>query len=156
MKKEVNQLNNKLGDIKRHAGDVHDPLLDPNKDMGAVEVDHIKTLGEMLKLIALVPMGAEFKEILRIRLTNDQKQSTMILMKLAQKHGIRWKVMLDLEQEALYRVTEYLKKISIDEAVSKFGSDRTVQKKLVEEIGKSPGILDPSGSKQEVSDGIED
>ena len=145
MAKNIKDQNKRLKEIAKHVGQDHKGLEDPNVSKGTKVIDHMVELKKMLSLISVVPMDSHYKEIMRIRLTHTKEESTMILMKYATKHGVRWKMLLDLEQEAVQKVKDYLKKTSIDDAVGQFGSDRSLQNKTVEAIGQSPGILGGSG-----------
>jgi len=152
MPQNTNDINKKLDSIKRHAGDIENQkVADPTKDRGRVVVDHMKTLADMLRIISVTPMEDHLKEIMRIRLTHTRDESSMILMKYATVHGVRLKLLLDMETEAIEKVKDYLKKSSLDDAIGEFAKDRRTHNKLKESIGKSPGIL--SGSKREIKNG---
>lgn len=140
--KEV--ADNKIQEIAKIAGDGErsEKKIADVESKGTVVIDHMEKLNEMLKLIEVSDIDVWEKQVLRIRLTHGYDESTLILMSLAQKWGIKWQVILNIEESGMKGIVEYLNKAKIEDAIGQFNSDSKNASTVKEHISKSGIVLD--------------
>jgi len=138
MKTSKNKIHVSRDAVAREIGDKGNRVdLTPNFENGTMVVEHMQVLNQMLKAVATTAMEDGFKEILVIRLTNHRDESTKILMRYANTHGIRLTEILKMEEYAKEKVRDHLAKESLNEIVGRFNMDKTEDKKVKANMSNS-------------------
>jgi hypothetical protein len=129
LKDKRNELANHLGD----KGNQVDDVIKSDKNKKRIEINREEILNQLLKAIELTPMDELCKHVLRVRLT--AKEPSLELMYAARLAGIKFQEVLKIEEYAKSKVSEFLKKHSIQDIVNDFNQNsrnaRDLKQKMI-------------------------
>jgi hypothetical protein len=107
-------------------GDEGKDLTSGNK---SIRINHKELANTLLKFINVTPMPAKLKVIMSCKIINPG----MTNMQVALKYGYMVDEVNELESDGKKIVTDYMNRMSTQDAIDKFNKDETVRK-AVEEL----------------------
>lgn len=103
---------------------------------GKKVIDHVKVANAAVKFIQVAPIHSTIKKIMTLRISSPFKNGRhMSHMQVAIQLGLLEREVVALEQEGIYLVNEFMKRVCVTDGIGEFNADRRAQNNTRSTLG---------------------